>query len=300
MMKILLKWIGIVVGSLIGLLAVAFVVLILIGGARANQKHDIPVETMPIPSDAVAIQHGEHVAITHYCTKCHTSNLGGEVFYTIPNLLTIPTPNLTSGAGGVGSFYSDEDWVRAIQHGVGHDGRALWIMPAEGYAHLSDEDIGALIAYLKSVPPVDNTLPERRFEPMGQVMLALGMVPPVAVDRIDHTAPRVAAVKLGVNTEYGGYIAITTCTACHGVDLNGAPFGPPGEEVPTPNLTPGGELAVWSEEEFITTMRTGVTPGGYVLNADEMPWPFFGQMTDDELKALWRYLHSLPARPQGG
>jgi len=300
-MKIILKWIGIVLGSLIGLLVVAFVVLMLVGGVRANRKYDILVKMMPIPTDAAAIQHGEHVANTHLCTRCHAGNLGGEVFYTIPGMLTIPTPNLTSGQGGVGHFYTDEDWVRAIQHGIGHDGRALWIMPSENFFHLSDEDMGALIAYVKSVPPVDNELPARHIDPLGRVMLALGMVPPVAVDRIDHTAPHPTAVDPGVNVEYGEYLARSAvCTECHGAELNGAPFGPPGQEVPTPNLTPGGELASWSETQFMATLRAGLTPDGHVLNADNMPWPYFGQMTDDELKALWLYLQSLPARPQGG
>ena len=71
--------------------------------------------------------------------------------------------------------------------------------------------------------------------------------------------------------------------------------GPP---ILTPNLTPGGELGFWSEEDFIATLRTGVTPGGKQLRS-EMPWKYFGQMTDEELKAVWMYLRSLPALPQG-
>jgi len=298
MVRKILKWVGIVLGGLIGLLVVAVVVLLIIGGARANKKYEIPVETITVPTGEEAIRRGEHVAVIHFCQACHTDNLGGQVYFSIPGLLTIPSPNLTSGAGGVSSIYTDEDWVRAVRHGVGHDGRALWIMPSKAFSRLSDEDMGALIAYLKSLPPVDNALPERSFEPMGRVMLALGMVPPVAVDVIDHTAPPVAAVEPGVTVEYGEYLAQTTCTECHGATLNGIPFGPPGEEVPTPNLTPGGELVAWSEEEFMATLRTGVTPSGHELD-ERMPWQYFGQMTDAELKALWMYLGSLPALEQG-
>jgi mono/diheme cytochrome c family protein len=297
MIRKILKWIGIVLVSLIGLLVVAFVVLMLIGGARANKIYDVPVETISVPTGAETIQRGGHMALIH-CQQCHMDNLGGELSFAIPGLLSIPTPNLTSGAGGVGSFYSDGDWVRAIRHGVGYDGRALWIMPSENFSLLSDEDVGALVAYLKSVPPVDNELPERQIEPMGRVMVALDMIPPVAADQIDHTASHMAAVEPAVSVEYGAYIAQTTCTGCHGVDLNGIPFGPPGEEVPSPNLTPGGELASWSQEEFMATLRTGVTPGGRMLS-ESMPWQYLGQMTDNELKALWLYLQSLPALEQG-
>ncbi len=299
MIRKILKWIGIVLGGLIGLLIVAFVVLVIVGGAQANKTYDVPAETIPIPTEAEAIERGEHVALIHYCQQCHLDNLGGELSFAIPGLLSIPTPNLTSGAGGVGSFYTDADWERAIRHGVGHDGRALWVMPSENFSHLSDEDMGALIAYLKSVPPVDNELPDRKIEPMGRVMVTLGMVPPVAADRIDHMATSTAVIEPAISVEYGAYLARTMCTECHGANLNGVPFGPPGQEVPSPNLTPGGELATWTEEQFIATLRTGITPDGHQLN-EEMPWPYFGQMTDDEMQALWLYLQSLPVLAQGG
>lgn len=298
MLKKVLKWIGIVLGSLVGLLVLAFVALYIIGGARANKRYDVAVETIAIPTDTAAVQRGRHLATIFICTRCHTENLGGEVYFTVPGLLTIPTPNLTSGVGGIGSFYTDEDWVRAIRHGVGRDGRGLFIMTSNAYQHLSAEDLGALIAYLKSVPSVDNTLPERRIDLMGRIMMALGMFPPLAVDQIDHASPLPAAVEPGVTGAYGEYLT-RTCGECHGATLNGMPFGPPGQEVPSPNLTRGGRLASWSEQDFFTTLRTGVTPYGQSLK-DDMPWKFYGQMTDDELRAIWLYLQSLPALAQGG
>ena len=292
-----LKWTGIVLGGLLGLLIVAFVILVVVGGTKANKVYEIPIETITIPTDAEAIQRGEHLATIYICKDCHTENLSGELSFEIPGMLSIPTPNLTTGAGGVGSFFTDEDWVRAIRHGVGHDGRALFIMPSNTFYYIGDEDLGALIAYLKSLPPVDNALSDRKIDLMGRVMMGAGMFPPLAVDRIDHSTPPPAAPEPGVTVEYGKYLS-HTCTECHGANLNGAPFGPPGEEVPSPNLTPGGELATWTEQEFFTTLRTGVTPSGYQLN-EEMPWMSYGQMTDDELKALWLYLQSLPALEQG-
>ena len=298
MLKKGLKWIGIILGGLVGLLLLAFVVLYSIGTMKVNQTYEVPVETIPIPTDAVAIQRGEHLATINLCKRCHIENLAGQLYFVAPGLLSIPTPNLTSGAGGAGGFYTDEDWVRAIRHGVNREGRAIFIMPSQAFYHLSDEDLGALIAYLKSTPPVDNTLPERQIEPLGRLMMAVGMFPPLSVDQIDHTGPRPVAPEPGVTAAYGQYLA-RTCMECHGTNLNGIPFGPPGEEVPTPNLTPGGELAAWSEEDFFRTLRTGVTPSGRELNID-MPWMAYGRMSDEELRALWLYLQSLPALAQGG
>jgi mono/diheme cytochrome c family protein len=163
---------------------------------------------------------------------------------------------------------------------------------------MSDADLGAVIAYIQSLPPVDNPLPPRRVELLGRMMLGAGMFPPFAADQIDHSLPPHPAPAPGATTEYGQYLA-HTCTECHGSQLNGIPFGPPGQEVPSPNLTRGGEMVVWSEADFINTMRTGITPTGRVLGED-MPWKYYGRMTDDELKAVWRYIQSLPALPQGG
>lgn len=277
--------------GLVGLIA-----LLVIGGAQANQTYDIPIETISVPTDATAIQRGKHLATIYICTDCHLENLSGELSFAIPGMLSIPTPNLTSGAGGVGSFFTDEDWKRAIRHGVGYDGRALFVMPSNTFHYIGDEDPGALIAYLKSLPPVDNEMPTRRIELIGRVMMAAGLMPPLAVDRIDHSNPSSVAPEPGVTIAYGKYLSYT-CTECHGPNLNGAPFGPPGLDVSTPNLTPGGLLASWSEAEFIATLRSGVTPEGYRLN-EEMPWKNYDQMTDEELKALWLYLQSLPVLKQ--
>ncbi|MFN8485229.1 MAG: cytochrome c [Anaerolineae bacterium] len=294
----ILKWVGVVLGGLVGLLALAFVVLYVIGGAKLGKTYTVPVESVSIPTDAAAVQRGQRLAVINLCTRCHGADLSGTLDFDVPGLVTIPTANLTAGAGGIGTFYTDADWVRAIRHGVGRDGRGLFIMPTQAFHSLSDEDLGAVIAYVRSRPPVDNQLPPRSIGPLGRVMAAVGMFPPPAVEQIDHNGPRPMAVERGVTVAYGRYLT-RTCTECHGADLNGAPFGPPGQQVPTPNLTPGGELAAWSEKDFFTTLRTGRTPSGQQLDK-EMPWMYYGQMTDEELRAVWLYLQSLPALKQGG
>ena len=302
MIRKILKWIGIVLGSLVGLLVLAFVVLYTIGTVKWNKMHgqyEVPFEAISIPTDQASIARGEHIATLNLCRMCHTESLNGQAV-SVPALFTFGIPNLTSGAGGVGATNTDEDWVRAIRHGVGHDDRGLVMMPVRTFYYLSDEDLGALIAYLKSLPPVDNELPKTDLGPLGRVMLALGQLPPEIepnVISIDHNAPRPVAPEPGVTVEYGKYLA-RPCALCHGPDFNGQTVQLDGPPILTPNLTTGGELGFWSEEEFIATVRTGVTPGGKQLRS-EMPWKYFGQMTDDEMKAVWLYLQSLPALSQG-
>ena len=173
-------------------------------------------------------------------------------------------------------------------------------MPSRIWYALSDEDLGDLIAYLKSLPSVDNELPPTDLGPLGRVMLALGQLPPEIepnVITIDHDGPRPVAPPPGVTVEYGKYLA-NTCTLCHVENFNGQTVREGGNVYVALNLTRGGEVGFWSEEQFIATMRSGMTPNGHQLK-DFMPWKYFGQMTDDELKAVWLYLQSLPALPQG-
>jgi mono/diheme cytochrome c family protein len=302
MIRKIFKWIGIVLGSLIGLVILAFVVLYVIGTVRWNRlhgKYDVPVETIPIPSDQASIAGGQHILTINMCQHCHLDNLSGQTAGA-PAIVTLSVPNLTSGAGGVGSANTDEDWVRAIRHGVGNDGRGLVLMPSGVFYYLSDDDLGALVAYLKSLPPVDNEHPGTDLGPIGRVMLALGQLPPEIMPNvivIDHDGPRPIAPEPGVTVEYGKYLA-NTCTLCHGSNLNGRTIREGGNEYVALNLTQGGEMKGWSEEDFIATMRTGMTPNGHQLK-DVMPWKYFGQMTEEELKAVWLYLQSLPALPQG-
>src|SRR6266487_4923556 len=182
-MRKALKRIGIVLGGLVGLLVLVGVVLYIVGGVKWNRIHgnyDVPVETIPIPTGQAAIARGEHIATISMCRMCHTEALSGQTD-ALPAVITIAIPNLTASAGGVGASNTDADWVRAIRHGVGHDGRGLVLMPVRIFYYLSDEDLGALIAYLKSLPPVDSDLPRTSLGPVGRVMLALGQLPPPAV-----------------------------------------------------------------------------------------------------------------------
>ncbi len=301
MIRKILKWISIVLGGLVGLLVLAFAVLYVIGTVKWNRlhgKYNVPVESITIPTDQASIVRGEHVATIYICQECHMDNFSGQS-ESVPGLITMAFPNLTPGAGGVGATNTDEDWVRAIRHGVGYDRRGLSLMPSATWYYLSDEDLGALIAYLKSLPPIDNEMPSTDLGPLGRVMLALGKLPPEIIPNvtvIDHSGPRPIAPKPGLTVEYGKYLA-RTCALCHGANFNGQMITTDAEYL-APNLTPGGELHYWSEEDFMNTLRTGVTPGGKHLKS-AMPWKYFGQMTDDELKAVWLYLQSLPALPQG-
>jgi mono/diheme cytochrome c family protein len=294
-MRKVLKWIGFVLAGFIGLLVLALVVLNLVTGARMNKTYTIPEEAISIPADQASLERGQHmVQSVNGCGECHGPSLGGKLFFDDPAIGQIYAPNLTSGQGGAASHYNDSDWIRVLRHGVGSDGKPLLIMPAQNYYYLSDEDLGAVIAYLKTIPPVDNESPDPRLTPMARVLFALGALGKMPAELIDHTAPRPNMPPAGATVEYGEYLVnVATCRDCHGVDLNGGQPGP-GEPF-GPNLTPDGELARWSQTDFVAAIRTGATPDNGRIDPEAMPWPSYGGLSDDELNAVWLYLSSLPA-----
>lgn len=293
-MKKVLKWIVIGLGVLVGLLVVAMVVLYSLGSARLNKSYDIQVENITIPTDEAAIARGRHLseAVT-LCQECHGDNLGGVVLDEKPFILTWSAPNLTSGRGGEATEYTDADWIRAIRHGVNHEGRGLTIMHSDLYHNLSEQDLGSIIAFLKSVPPVDNEIPDTNAAPLGKILIALGLfdmetLPLVPAEVIDHSAPIPKASLNRISTEHGQYlVSITPCTMCHGRDLKGAPPLEPGSP-PGPDITSKGELQGVSQQAFIELFRArGKEQNTY------MPWAVYANMTDEELGAIWQYLTSL-------
>jgi mono/diheme cytochrome c family protein len=170
------------------------------------------------------------------------------------------------------------------------------IMPSQNYRYLSDDDLGAIIAYIRSLPAIDRTSPEPNLTLIGTTLFGLGGLGRLPAEIIEHDAPRPEAPAPGVTTEYGGYLVnIATCKDCHSQNLAGGQVAP-GEPY-APNLTPGGELGGWAEEDFIHLIRTGQTPTGRQISG-AMPWEEHYQfMTDEELQAIWAYLSSLEPLP---
>jgi cytochrome c553 len=270
-----------------------------IGGRRLNQRFDVEPELVAIPAgDSAAIARGRHLAsAVTFCHACHGEDLSGSVMMSMPGMLTLAAPNLTSGQGGAGARLGDADYIRAIRHGINTERRGLLIMHADAYHNLSRDDLAAIVAYVKSVPPVDQEI-ATRVAPLGRVMIGLGLfdseqVPPIPAEVIDHDAPFVEAPPADTTADYGRYlVSISLCTMCHGRDLKGAPPIDPAY-APGPNIlyraAPGG----WTREQFATLLRTGVAPDGRSVNGEWMPWEVYAALTDEEITALWLRLEEL-------
>jgi mono/diheme cytochrome c family protein len=293
-MKKFLKLFGIILGVLLGLIVIALAVFYFKGEAMVKRTFSIAPENITIPSDAASIERGRHFAQA-ICADCHTDAFSGKLLLEAP-FATLYTANLTSGKGGAGSEFAVTDWVRAIRHGVDNQGRDLIVMPAQEFWNFNDQDLGDIIAYLKSLPPVDKEHPDPNINVLGKIMFGAGLFGPAVVpaDVIAHDQ-RPPVVAIGVTSQYGEYlVSVSACHDCHGAQLAGGKSNKPGA-MNAPNLTPGGDLKLWTDANFIATIRTGKNPKGHALKPEEMPWKFFVNYSDDELKAIFMYLQSQPA-----
>ena len=289
-----------------GRLLAAVLVLALIGAAvvyaaserRLRQTYDTTVDSVPVPTDAASIARGEHLVRNVVdCTICHGLDLGGAVYSSSPAIGTVAGPNLTRGKGGVPATYSTTDYVRAIRRGVKPNGRSLIVMPSEVFTHLSQEDLGSVIAFLKQAPPVDREVPKSGFGPVGRALLAAGKMNILVAGKTPrYDAP--VSVPRDTTAAYGKYLAdISGCHGCHGYGLSGGRVaGPPGLP-PASNLTPAG-IGNWTEADLTRALRDGKRPDGTQLD-EFMPWKVFRGMTDAEIHSIWVYLRSVPPKPFG-
>jgi cytochrome c553 len=276
-------------------IAVAMIRLHVVPSARTLTYEVGEIADVTVLTDSRAIQRGEHLSrAIAVCQLCHGINLGGKLAFEHPILGKGYTPNLTTGEGGIGTSYSVADWVRAIRHGVNREGKGLLFMPSDHYAHLTDRDIGAMIGYFKSLPPVNNARSRLELTVLAKLTIDLGLSGEVVrAKQIDHSASLSSYFNGKENT--AAYIVeVGGCTFCHGRDLRGGQGLEPGAP-PGPDITSVG-LKSWNFDQFATVMRTGLRPDNSIIDYRFMPWQGYQNMTDAELRSVWDYLTALSTR----
>ena len=278
-MRRVLKWFGIVLGGLIGLLLVAAAVVWLLGGRVMNKRYNAPVVTaISIPTDSASLAEGERLAKIRGCPGCHEQDLAGTVLFEEPFFGRFIGTNLTR----VVREYTDTELIRAIRYGVKPNGRSVLGMPSSMLNPLTDDDLGAIIGYVKSRPAVDRELPASRLELLGRFFL-LRDASWMQADRIEMTADR-SDPDPSDPASLGRYLALTSCTECHGTDLMGD------ESIGSPSLV---IVAGYSEDQFSRLMRTGVPMDGRELDLMAgVARSRFVHFTDVEMATLYAFLNA--------
>ncbi|HUS30900.1 MAG TPA: cytochrome c [Kofleriaceae bacterium] len=301
-MKKLLKRIAIGFALLLVFGTTAFAVAVV---ARENRTFEAPYPDIHASGDPTVIARGEYlVRGPAHCVACHGEDLRGGLKFSLP-VGTIYARNITPDeATGIGR-YSDREIARILRFGVHPTGRAM--LPFMPFANLADDDLTAVVSYLRSRSAIHNRVPAHDFNVIGRVAKAFILEPKgPTVTPPKHVEPAVTA-------EYGEYIAntVANCGGCHtkrdmrtggaiGVAFAGGQtvesHRTPGVTFVTPNLTPDpatGHITAWSEEMFVARFKNAVD------TASPMPWGEFRTLSDGDLRALYRYLRSQPPAKLG-
>ena len=272
-----------------------------VGGAlgvaeyRARAHYDVPVHTITVPTDQATVERGARLAQVRFCADCHGTGLTGKVMAEDPALGRIAPPNLTNGRA-LGAL-TDAEWERAVRHGVRADGSPLLIMPAHEFTNITDEDLGAIVAWARRLPAVTAQVPPTHVGPLIKVLDVAGQVEVYPAMLIDHQAAHRAHRDAEPTADYGRYMA-STCTGCHGTGLSGGKIpGTPPDWPVAANITPSG-IGHYTLEDLTRVLRTGVRPDGSQVN-DGMPWRFTKSLDDTEIAAIYAYLKTVPAKPFG-
>jgi mono/diheme cytochrome c family protein len=286
--KGLIKWSGAGVAAVLSTAATLMSLISIVGLFKLHAR-SAPAPVTKVEGTPEQVRRGKAIS-DGFCSACHstTGTLTGGLdvgkYFPVP-IGSLMASNLTP-AGRL-SRWTDADIFRAIRNSVDPDGNWLVVMSYTNAGRLSDEDIRAVIAYVRGLPaigkPTDD--PPDHLNLLGIAMLGAGMLPqgaPVSLGEIK-------APPAGSTLEYGEYIlSYQDCRSCHGEKLTGGVPGRLGPQGPDLNL-----VKEWKLEEFVATMRTGVDRSGHELSK-QMPWQSIGRMSDEELKAVYEYLTRLP------
>lgn len=291
-------------------LAIGFVIALIAVNCRHAQ---VPLPVLPearADDTGPLIARGEFIVRNvAVCGQCHAADpkvdvdgpLSGGREFTDWRIGTARAANLTPDAATGLGRWSKAEIVRALRNGERKDGRLLApVMPYEWFHEMSDGDALAVAHYLQSLPPVSNAIRQK-----PNLMFKLGKL----VFLRPKAPIAMSAPPRGPTAEYGGYLAqhVGLCADCHtprsGIRSTpnrsrlfaGSANPPKGFPANPRNLTPDRATGIgeWSEEDFIRTLRTGVSRAGFSLNPF-MPWRQIGRMPDDDLRAIYRYLRTLP------
>jgi mono/diheme cytochrome c family protein len=297
------RWIrnsGLGLAAVALLAGAALVVAAQLGERKSHRRIELAIAPVAIADDGASVARGRSLFRSRGCTDCHGVDGAGKDVINDGKGMLIHAPNITPGAGSAVAAYRDVDWVRTIRHGVKPNGEPAMVMPSEDYNRLTDADTGALIAFLRRLPPVPAPGATVQFPVLVRALYAVGVVRDAA-EKIDHALPPAQPVAEAVTAEHGAYVA-NACIGCHGASLSGGKIpGAPPDWPAAANLTPGAGSAMARYADaraFATMLRTGKRPDGSAVST-VMPFSALSEMSDTDLQAIWLHLKALPPKSTG-
>ena len=246
--------------------------------ALAGATMDVALDSISVPTDSLSLAEGERAAWLRGCHGCHGDSLQGKVFVDEPRVIRLTPPNLTAAI----ATYSNAEFARAIRHGVSRAGRPLIAMPSATFYHLSDVDVGRIIAHVRAAPRHPNVPAPTELRILTKIGLIRGEVPTDA-GTMDHAGPRLGARGDTSRIARGEYLSMTICTECHGMELRGQ------DETPALPKALGYTLP-----QFVSLMWDGRARDGRDIGLmGTTARRRFSRFRRDEIEAVWVYLQSM-------
>lgn len=315
-MKKLLK----IAAVVLAVLVVATVIAVYVLAGRFDQKMlaaDTPYPPVTVSTDPTVLARGEYLVRTAaHCTQCHGDYerahpenndadvpLSGGFEFAMGPIATLYAPNLTPDPEtGIGNR-TPEQLARTIATGVLPDGRVSIFM-AYSAGDLSEQDLSAVVSYLRSAPPVRHEVPAAKVTAVGKAVFSFMPFAPDTAPLPSHVEPAEEP-----SVARGEYLAehVALCVVCHtqfdqmaikeigpkgGGSLPGPSPGNDGMEMVAPNLTADpktGMTGKLSEDQFLARLR-----GGRTYPFSLMPWENLSRMTESDIRSVYRYLRTLP------
>lgn len=278
-----MRWLLFAALSAVLLLVLGSAIVYVLSERILRRTYTEPRVLIAVPVDSISTREGHRLALIHGCATCHGTDVDGAVFIDDPLLARLIAPSLTAAVRG----YDNADLVRIIRRGVRPDGSSVIGMPSEMFSGLTDADLGKILAHLNSAPPRPGLGPERRLGPVARIGFVMGKLRPAAelarrAGQLSGSWPQAAD-----STAPGAYLARTSCTECHGLDLRG------GDQAPDLRIA-----ASYSFEAFTELMRQGKALGNRELPLmSQVARGRFRHFTDQELGNLHTYLVARGASP---
>ncbi|HYN79952.1 MAG TPA: c-type cytochrome [Gemmatimonadaceae bacterium] len=276
-MKRALRWLRNALLGLAALVIVAVVTVYALSERAIRRTYTEPATNITVPTDAASVAEGMRLAKIRGCAGCHGSQLEGRMLIDHPLMGRLVSPDLTIAA----REYSNAELGRIIRRGVRPDGRSVVVMPSAMYSSLRDDDLGKIIAYIRSLPASEGQRRDVTLRLGGRVMFAAGKFKPTVVEVREAEAASASLPRPGEANSEGAYLARTVCTECHGTKLEGDQRGSPDLRI----------AAGYTLEQFTHLMRTGKALGGRELELmSSVARNRLRHFTDDEIQALHAYL----------
>ena len=292
MIKKLLQWGG---AGILGVALLAYAWL-WIGSERIfNETHALPASDFVATGTPEAIAQGEALTRAIGCHGCHADGMVGQVLFEEPFVARVIAPSVRTAA----ETYSDADFDRAIRWGIRPDGKGLIAMPSPALRHLSDEDLDAIVSYIRSLDTgVIPDLPKNRYGPLARFGMMMGEFETAAVgaaEGSDAQAQIEAQLAMATTEEErrGAYISMIVCSDCHGFDLAGG-------EGPDGLATDLRMVLAYSDSAFMALMREGRAHDGRDIGMMGEVYERMGGFTDDDIRAIRAYAMARAAGLAGG